>query len=485
MSLSGSLSSALSGLTAASRAAELVSSNIANAMTPGYGRRDLSVTSRALGGQGHGVQIHGVERSANKIAIADRRLSDAGLADSSARAGFLRRLEGAVGLPDLAESLSGRIAVLDSALLAAAARPDSEARLSQVADAARNLTSRLVTSAKDVQLARAQADDQIEQQVAFVNTTLQRVADLNGQIRANAGGGRDASALIDQRQQAIDSISSIIPLREVPREMGTVALVTTSGAVLLEGRPAVLGFSPVGVITPEMTMASGALSGLTINGHQMDVSGADSLIAGGSLAGQFAIRDDLSVEAQTKLDAIARDLVERFQDPQVDPTLSVGDAGLFTDQGGAFVAANELGLAQRLRLNAAADPQQGGALWRFRDGMGAPAPGAVGTSRLLTAMQTALTTAKEPASGGFMAGTRSLSVLAGDYISNVATQRLSAESDTSFAQGKNDALKTIELEDGVDTDAEMQKLLMIEQAYSANAKVMQMVDEMLKTLMGI
>ena len=39
MTLSGSLSSALSGLNAASRAAEIVSTNIANAMTEGYGRR--------------------------------------------------------------------------------------------------------------------------------------------------------------------------------------------------------------------------------------------------------------------------------------------------------------------------------------------------------------------------------------------------------------------------------------------------------------
>ncbi len=485
MSLTGSLSSALSGLTASSRAAELVSSNVANALTPGYGRRELSVTARALGGTGQGVQVRGVVRFANMIAIGERRVSDAGLGNSGTRADFLRRLERSVGVPGSAESLSGRIAAFDSALLASASRPDSEARLTQVADGARNLASQLVSASKDVQTARAQADDQIESQVAQINVTLQRIADLNGQIRANSGGGRDASALIDQRQQAIDSISSIIPLREIARDTDTVALVTKTGAVLLDGKAAVLGFSPVGMITPDMTLASGALSGLTLNGRPMDISGSDSVIAGGSLAGQFAVRDELSVQAQTKLDAIARDLVERFQDPAVDPSLGAQDAGLFTDAGGAFDAANELGLSQRLRLNAAADPQQGGAVWRLRDGMQATSPGPVGDASLLTAMQSALTAAREPVSGGFMAGTRSLSVLAGDYISDVSTKRLSAESDTSFAQGQNDALKAIELEDGVDTDAEMQKLLLIEQAYSANSKVMQMVDEMLRTLMEI
>ena len=48
MTLSGSLSNALSGLTAAARAAEIVSANVANAMTPGYQKRELSLSSDAI-----------------------------------------------------------------------------------------------------------------------------------------------------------------------------------------------------------------------------------------------------------------------------------------------------------------------------------------------------------------------------------------------------------------------------------------------------
>ena len=43
----------------------------------------------------------------------------------------------------------------------------------------------------------------------------------------------------------------------------------------------------------------------------------------------------------------------------------------------------------------------------------------------------------------------------------------------------------MELETGVDTDAEMQKLLLIEQAYAANAKVMTAADEMIQLLLQI
>ena len=45
MSISGTLANALSGLTAASRAAQLVSSNVSNAMTEGYTFEIESVNS--------------------------------------------------------------------------------------------------------------------------------------------------------------------------------------------------------------------------------------------------------------------------------------------------------------------------------------------------------------------------------------------------------------------------------------------------------
>ena len=84
-----------------------------------------------------------------------------------------------------------------------------------------------------------------------------------------------------------------------------------------------------------------------------------------------------------------------------------------------------------------------------------------------------------------MAGERSFSALAGDLFSRVSTDRLSAESDASFASAKSDALRKVELEMGVDTDAEMQQLLVIEQAYAANARIVKTVDDMVKLLLGM
>ncbi|MDP4034455.1 MAG: flagellar hook-associated protein FlgK [Pseudorhodobacter sp.] len=485
MSITAALSNALSGLTASARGAELVSSNVANTMTEGYARRELNLSALSLGGVGQGVVVTGVSRIVDQVLLSDRRIAQAGAGDRDVRAAFLSRLEAALGTPDTADSLGGRIAAFDAALIEAASRPESEVRLSNVLNAAQSLAARIGAASADIQTARNTADNRIALEVGQINDALARVAELNATIRAHSGAGQDGSALMDQRQQLVDQIATIVPLREVQRDHGQIALYTIGGAQLLDGRAAVFGFTPVGMITPDMTLAASSLSGLTLNGQPTATAGAASLIAGGSLAAQFAVRDDLAPAAQARLDAVARDLVARFADPGLDVSLAAGDPGLFTDAGGAFAAVNEVGLSQRLAVNALADPAQGGALWRLRDGLGAAAPGLPGNSSLLNALQSALVTARSPASGGFTTGARSFAALSADMLSGVASARLGAEAEASFASARAGALRQQEMQNGVDTDQEMQKLLLIERAYSANARVVQTVDDMIKTLLGL
>ncbi len=160
---------------------------------------------------------------------------------------------------------------------------------------------------------------------------------------------------MDQRQRVIDRIASQVSLREVPQEAGRVGLVTSGGQVLLDRRPVVFGFDPSPVITPDMTLAGGGLSGLTVNGEPAVPQGVGRLI-GGSLAAEFRLRDVTLVEAQADLDAFAADLIARFENPGTDPTLTPGMAGLLTDQGAPLDPGNITGLASRIAVNPLADP---------------------------------------------------------------------------------------------------------------------------------
>jgi flagellar hook-associated protein 1 len=485
MSISGALSNALSGLTMASRASELVSSNVANAMTPGYARRELNIGARVLGDQGQGVSVNGVDRVVDRALLSDRRMADAGTGRRATLARFQAGLEGAIGVPGSDASMTARVAALESALIEAASRPDSQARLANVADAATRMTDGFHAISAHLQQARTTADHAIATDISLLNRTLSQVADMNIQIRTATTSGRDTSALMDQRQMLVNKIAEIVPVREITREHDQIALVTSGGAMLLDGRPGEFGFAGVGQITPDMTLGSGALSGLTLNGRPMVLNAPPALLDGGRLAANFAIRDDLATGAQADLDAVARDVVERLAGPTVDTTRAPGDPGLLTDAGGAFDPLNEVGLSQRLTLNALIDPAQGGQLWRLRDGLGAITQGPPGNSALLGRLQGVLTATRQPVSGGFGTGTRSFATLTGDLLSTTTRARLSADAELSFAQAKSDAMTELELQGGVDTDQEMQKLLVIEKTYAANAKVVKTVDELLNLLLGL
>ena len=178
-------------------------------------------------------------------------------------------------------------------------------------------------------------------------------------------------------------------------------------------------------------------------------------------------------------------MVERFQSTETDPTLGTGAAGLFTDSGTAFDSVDETGLAGRLAINDLVDPAAGGGLWKLRDGLGAIVPGPVGHAAGLAGLQQALNSLVAPQSGGFLTAARSMPELAAEFLSFVGQAHQSALSDTSFSAARHSSLKTLELQNGVDTDQEMQSLLLIEQAYAANARVIQAVDEMLQSLTRI
>ena len=483
MSVTSALAGALSGLSATSRQAEILSSNVANATTPGYARRQVGLGAAVLAGLGQGVQVLGVTRDVDRHLLGERRIAQAGGGDRSVRAEFLKRIEQSLGTPDSPGSLAARLAAFDQALVEAAGRPESQARLGNIASTAKSLIAGFAAATTDIQQARASADRRIGEEVGKLNATLKQLHELNVELRSFSGAGRDVSALLDERQRLVDQISAIVPVRELPRDLNQIALFTTGGAPLLDGSAAEIGFTPVHTVTPEMTQALGGLSGITINGRPYESAGSASPILGGTLGALFAVRDELAVGAQGKIDAAARDLVERFNN--LDPTLAPGAAGLFTDGGAAFDPLNEVGLAGRLRLNAAADPAQGGALFRLRDGLGAATEGPPGNGTLLTALHAALTGARPLSSAGIAAGNRSFAMLTSDILSDTSALRLSAESEQTFSAARLTALTDLEAQNGIDTDQEMQELLVIEKNYAANARVIQAAAEMIDTLIRL
>ncbi|MDE4172931.1 flagellar hook-associated protein FlgK [Phaeobacter sp. PT47_59] len=481
MSISSAISSAMSGLTAASRSSQIVSENLANALTPGYSRRSLELNSNAYA---PGVSVGSVNRMIDPAIVTARRDAQSEQAVAQVNADFYARMSGLVGTVDDETSISSQMANFEGALVEALSRPDSSPRLNDLAVKADLLVDSITEAADGLREMRIQADASIGVQVDRLNSALKEIEKLNARIVVAGAAKADVTTMLDQRDMLIDEINDMVPVTVMQRDGGRIALYSAGGTALLDGKASEITFSPKSDMLPHMTIDNGLLSGLEVNGRPVDVS-LNGALRGGTLAAQFNVRDVLAVEAQEDLDAYARDLIERFQDPALDSTIGATDAGIFTDEGGFFDSADTLGIAGRLELNTLVAMDGQAETWRFRDGLYAATQGDPGDGSLIEGYSNALQDTRSVSSTGLGSVSGTASTLSAVLLSRFARDDNTAATTLSFAAASYTEMAQTEAGFGVDTDAELQNLMLYEKAYGANAKVLSVVDGMMETLLRI
>jgi flagellar hook-associated protein 1 FlgK len=483
MGISNALNNAYTGLVGAARLADTVSNNVANAMTPGFGRRVTELSSLALGGHGSGVRVTGTYRTENAFVTAERRGMDAGVGASATTAGAYARIRDALGEPGETGALATRASDLETRLMAAVASPQSLTQLTDAVTSGRLLAEAINAVADENQRLRTEADAEIARQVGRVNDALHAVKDVNAKITTLTLKGEDVSGLQDERDRIIDGIASIVPVRVVNRDNGQVALYSANGGALLDGRVWELSFQQgPNVITPDMTLGAplGGLmqdqgaAGLTA----VPAGGGTGPLDGGSLGALFAIRDTIVPGVDSEMDRYAVELIDRFRTLAPAGSLDAGGEGLFVDPG------TGVGLAGRIALNAAVDPSQGGAAWRLRDGLSAAAPGPEGFGGYLQGLADAMSTARAPAGWTTQNAANDAATMASEIASFFAGRSAGADDAQAYLVARQTTLADSEANAiGVDTDKELQNLILIEQAYAANARVLSTIDGLLKLLL--
>ena len=482
MSLSGALSNAMSGLVANARGTTVVSSNIANALNENYGRQDLTLSTNGTQTSG-GVIVARVTRHVDPILAYQKRLALADNSAASAHSDFHSNLEKLIGSIDTVESVAGKLTQLETAFLSAASDPSSETRLRNISFAAEAFADGLRRASTGIDTLRIRADLEIANAVDHLNNGLSQLERLNAQIMTAKHLGQDAHGLMDRRDATLDSLAEYVPLHVIERESGTVSVFTAQGRTLLDGRAVSFTFDRSSTILPHMTVENGLISSLRIDGKRVDIPGS-GMMNGGSLETHFALRDVSAPQTQTRLDAIARDAIERFGPSGPDATLGAGDLGVFTDGGFAFNASAETGLASRITLNTALRPETT-ETWRWRDGINAAIPGDEGQSALILALHAQVKTSMVPGSIVLGPTSRSLVDHLQDLSNETAANRVrSGEASTAAKAHLND-VRAASASDGVNTDQELQKLIELEKSYAANARVVQVVDDKLSELLRI
>ncbi len=482
MSLSSAIYAARSGLQASSLRAEIVATNVANATTPGYVRRSVTLSESVLGGKTVGVRTDGIGRVSDTAIKAERRELTSGLAQASVMASTWKSLSARIGDTASGAGLFKYFSDFESALGRAVTSPESSSAAAALLESARGITRELNSLSEMVKIQRAEADREIADGVGVVNAALKQVEQLNTRLAGINRTSGEAAALIDERQRVLDTIAEYMPIQTVDRDSGTIDVLTVEGVYLVAGKARLIEFSPSSTFGPNQTLASGDLSGLSVDGVNLTPGAASfGAVSGGLFGALFTLRDQDLPTLSAQLDSIANDLVTRLSDDTIDPTKTPGDPGLFLDPDNAAGA----GLAGRISLNALVDPSQGGDLFRLRDGLGAATAGLPGNKTILQGLFDAFTGVRAINTTG-LSGNFSSTELVAHLSSLTGQKRIQHEAVMSSTLTQHSILVEAEQnQTGVDIDAQMQDLLLVEQAYAANARVIEVASQMIKLLMEL
>jgi flagellar hook-associated protein 1 FlgK len=135
-----------------------------------------------------------------------------------------------------------------------------------------------------------------------------------------------AAALMDQRDQAIDDLAKLIPIKVTIEGANTATVTTTSGVSLVSMQAAHLTFNSPGTLNantlydPDPTQSGvGTLMISFPGGSQGDFLAMGKLVTG-RIAADIQLRDDTLVQAQTQLDQMASALAGAISDVTTNGT---------------------------------------------------------------------------------------------------------------------------------------------------------------------
>ncbi|TYR30137.1 flagellar hook-associated protein FlgK [Mesorhizobium microcysteis] len=480
MSLSTALNIAQNSLLNTQRQTSVVSRNIANVYNNDYARRTAVLSSLAPGAKL--IEI----RRATDAALFQQNLSalSGWTAQSSVMSG-LERLSISVNGVENATSPAKMISQLQEALQLYSSTPSNRTLGENAVEMARQVLGTLNQGTNAVQAFRTDMDGQIGTAVGELNQLLSDFKTVNDAVIKGTNSGRDILDDLDRRDALLKKISEYVPISTIGRANNDLMIVTADGTTLFETIPRHVGFEP--------TAAYGAATvgnRITVDGVPIFKATGANTSASGSLAAMLQMRDSYATGMQAQLDEVARGLIKAFSETDPNPPNDTLP-GLFTWPGAPAMPADGTlinGLAGLITLNALVDPQQGGNPELLRDGINFDVnPNNHGSfNGLLLGFVNAL---DAPVDFVTVDGTTVSSGLLNYATASISwledarkTANGAAETKGALMIRTAEALSNLT---SVNEDEEIALMLELERSYAASAKMMQIIDEMLKTLLNV
>ena len=311
VSLNGIAASALSALKTSSAALGVVSNNVANLNTPGYARRVVNEQTLAAGGQLMGVDIASVQRVVDQFLQQENYAASGSASQYDIQAGLFTQLNGLLGGPGDNQSLATGLTNLSAAFATASQAPSSSSSFTAVLNALNGVASDISNVSSTISTLQSQVDSQVVSSISSTNVLIKQIYALNQQIKTASAAGDTSSALLDQRDVALTSLSKVMGIRVNQQADGGVNVTTTDGINLVSNTYAVLSYSGG---TQNGTYGNVQIQDTNPQSGQMIGSGIalDPHLSSGSLKGLIDMRDQTLGGLAQSLGNFAQNTAQAF-----------------------------------------------------------------------------------------------------------------------------------------------------------------------------
>jgi flagellar hook-associated protein 1 FlgK len=246
----------------------------------------------ATGYEGRGVDAAGVSRAHDNFYDDAFRRENGGLSNAATGSSVLTQLEAGLGEPG-ENGIGAALDGLFASFTDLANDPAGTTPRTLVRSAAERLIDRLHAADARITALNDDSTARLADQVRQVNSITKQIASLNQQIVA--AGPEGAPTLQDQRDQALDQLSSFMSVSVVRHDDGSVG-VLTGGALIVDGASA----------RDLVTRASGSGTGV---GFALDSGVLD--LGSGSMKALSDITTTALPAYRTKLNRLANQLVQQ------------------------------------------------------------------------------------------------------------------------------------------------------------------------------
>ncbi|MBF0104838.1 MAG: flagellar hook-associated protein FlgK [Deltaproteobacteria bacterium] len=472
MGLTSILGTSARALNAYSGALSVIGNNVANAANENYSRQRVEFSTLSpdnLGGIeiGRGLYLSNVSQVIDTF--VENRLTESYQDESKSAAlfEFLRSVD-SIFSEFSGSGLNAAMADFFDSWTGLAAEPANITVRNEVIASAQSMINVFNQYAEAVNTMVSTIDDEIESTVPLVNNALAQIRDLNETIQLSTTSSLN---YLDERRAAVNELAQYIDITVVEVD-DALQIYTKAGQPLLNGENvATIGAQPnntTGYMDITYTMGS---TTATIT---------DSIM-GGRLAGLVDARDNYVASYLTELNRAAYAMVKQIN------TLHSGAGTAFDldgNAGGAFfedILLADIGSAAEnisLSANVNGDPRN-----IVASSTAAGVPGNNVTALAIAALSSSTSIDFDPGAG---TDTNSFTGHFGDLLADIGSDTLIAESTQEFHENiLNQVLLERSETSGVNMDEEEINLIKFQSAYQAAARLVQVADTLLASLMEI